>query len=185
VTITNGRFDRIGRGGMSRRHAGRRRARFIALAVAVVAVVPPAAAAESEPGAKLPRFVSLRSDHVNLRVGPGGTYPIQWVLTRKEMPVEIVREFEHWRMIRDWQGTEGWVHERMVSRKRGVVVRGGVRALHRQPDSASEVIARAEPGVFARLVECRVAWCRIEAAEITGWVQRGEVWGIYPDEAVQ
>src|SRR6267378_2202808 len=99
-----------GRGGMSRRHADRCLVGFLALAVAVFAGVPPAAAAESEPGGKLPRFVSLRSDLVNLRVGPGETYPIQWVLTRKEMPVEIIREFEHWRMIRDWQGTEGWVH---------------------------------------------------------------------------
>src|SRR6266550_7928602 len=136
---------------MSRRRAGRCLAGFLALAIALVAMAPPAAAAESEPGAKLPRFVSLRSDLVNLRVGPGETYPIQWVLTRKEMPVEIVREFEHWRMIRDWQGTEGWIHERMVSGKRSVVVKGGIRALHRQPDPASEIIARAEPGVFARL----------------------------------
>ena len=72
---------------------------------------PAAAAAESEAGQKLPRFVSLRSDQVNLRVGPGENYPIEWVLTRKEMPVEIIKEFENWRMIRDWQGTEGWVHE--------------------------------------------------------------------------
>src|SRR6202045_5159362 len=158
-------------GGMSRRQALRRfAARLLGvLAAAVVVAAPPAAAAESEAGQKLPRFVSLRSDQVNLRVGPGENYPIEWVLTRKEMPVEIVKEFEHWRMIRDWQGTEGWVHERMVSRKRGVVIKGGVRALHRQPDPAPEVVPRAEPGVFARLVECRGAWCRIEAAEITGW----------------
>ena len=118
-------------------------------------------------------------------MGPGENYPIQWVLTRKEMPVEIIKEFEHWRMIHDWQGTEGWVHERMVSGKRAVAVKGGVRALHRLPDAASEVVARAEPGVFARLIECRGVWCRIEAADITGWVQRNEVWGVYPDEAVQ
>jgi SH3-like domain-containing protein len=170
---------------MSRRHVDRSLMACLALSAALVAAAPLASAAENEPSARLPRFVSLRSDQVNLRVGPGETYPIQWVLTRKEMPVEIIREFEHWRMIRDWQGTEGWVHERMVSRKRGVVVKGGIRALHRQPDPASEVIARAEPGVFARLVECRGGWCRIEAAEITGWVQRGEVWGVYPDEVVQ
>jgi SH3-like domain-containing protein len=170
---------------MSRRHMDRMLSACLALSAALVLAVAPAWAAENEPGARLPRFVSLRSDQVNLRVGPGENYPIRWVLTRKEMPVEIVREFEHWRMIRDWQGTEGWVHERMVWGKRGIVVKGGVRALHRQPDPASEVVARAEPGVFARLVECRGGWCRIEAAEITGWVQRGEVWGVYPDEVVQ
>jgi SH3-like domain-containing protein len=156
----------------------------IVLPAAFVLAATLASASESEPGARLPRFVSLRSDLVNLRVGPGENYPIQWVLTRKEMPVEIIREFEHWRMIRDWQGTEGWVHQRMVWSKRGVVVKGATRALRRQPDPTSEVVARAEPGVFARLVECRGGWCRIEAAEITGWVQRSEVWGVYPDEVV-
>src|SRR5256885_16687324 len=160
---------------MSRRQTRLRSAAcLLGVLVAAFVVAAPAAAAEGEAGQNLPRFVSLRSDQVNLRVGPGENYPIDWVLTRKEMPVEIIREFEHWRMIRDWQGTEGWVHERMVSRKRGVVIKGGVRALHRQPDPASEVVARAESGVFARLAECRGAWCRIEVAEITGWVQRGE-----------
>ena len=170
---------------MSRRRLDRCLAACLGLAAAaVVAATCCPSAAETEPGARLPRFVSLRSDLVNLRVGPGETYPIQWVLTRKEMPVEIIRVFEHWRMIRDWQGTEGWVHERMVTGKRGVVVKGGIRALHRQPDPASEIVARAEPGVFARLIECRGAWCRIEASEITGWLQRGEVWGVYLDESV-
>jgi SH3-like domain-containing protein len=157
----------------------------LVLLTALLVPVGSLSAAGNDPNQKLPRFVSLRSDQVNLRVGPGENYPIEWVLTRKEMPVEIVREFEHWRMIRDWQGTEGWVHERMVMAKRAVVIKGAVRALHRLPDAASEVVARAEPGVFARLLECQGGWCRIEAAGISGWTQRSEVWGVYPDEVVQ
>jgi SH3-like domain-containing protein len=152
---------------------------------AFVIAAPPGAAAEGEVGQKLPRFVSLRSDQVNLRVGPGENYPIEWVLTRKEMPVEIVKEFENWRMIRDWQGTEGWVHERMLTGKRAVVVKGGIRTLHRQPDPASPAVARAQSGVIARLLECRADWCRIDAADHVGWVQRGDLWGVYPDEIVQ
>jgi SH3-like domain-containing protein len=169
---------------MSRRHIAHILVLCSVLSAALAVTAPFALAAEAEPSGRLPRFVSLRSDQVNLRVGPGENYPIQWVLARKEMPVEIIREFEHWRMIRDWQGTEGWVHERMVWGKRAVVVKGVIRALHRLPDPASQVVARAEPGVFARLIECRGAWCRIEAADIAGWVQRIEVWGVYPDEAV-
>ncbi|MBV8133965.1 MAG: hypothetical protein JO282_15840 [Alphaproteobacteria bacterium] len=168
-----------------RRHVAHFLGLCFALSAALAVRTPLASAGEADPSEKLPRFVSLRSDQVNLRVGPGENYPIQWVLTRKEMPVEIIKEFEHWRMIHDWQGTEGWVHERMVSGKRTVVVKGAVRALYRLPDLASNVVARAEPGVFAHLSECRGTWCRIEAADITGWVQRNEVWGVYPDEAVQ
>src|SRR5687767_12118581 len=59
------------------------------------AAAGPALAAEEEAtGPKLPRFVSLQSDKVNLRTGPGRRYPIQWVLTRRDMPVEIIAQFE-------------------------------------------------------------------------------------------
>lgn len=167
---------------MSRRQKGRRSA--LSLAILLLAA-PAAMAADSEQGQKLPRFVSLRSDQVNLRVGPGENYPIEWVLTRKDMPVEITKEFENWRLIRDWQGTEGWVHERMLTGKRAVVIKGGIRTLHGQPDAASPPVALAEPGVVARLIECRADWCRIDAADHTGWVQRGDMWGVYPDEVVQ
>jgi SH3-like domain-containing protein len=139
---------------------------------------------EGEGNLRLPRFVSLHADRVNLRTGPGDRYPIDWVLTHKDMPVEITGQFEHWRHIRDWEGTEGWVHERMLTGKRGVIVKGGVRPLYQQPDPATSVIARAEPGVVARLVECRGVWCRVETADVAGWLRRSDVWGVYPDETV-
>ena len=156
-------------------------------ALAFVVVGEPTDAAEpkqSDAALKLPRFVSLHSDKVNLRTGPGDRYPIEWVLTRKEMPVEITAQFEHWRRIRDWEGTAGWVHERMVTGKRAVIVKGGVRPLYREPDSAALLVARAEPGVVARLLECKGGWCRIETGDLGGWVRRVDVWGVYPDESL-
>ena len=52
------------------------------------------------------RFVSLRSDEVNVRVGPGVRYPVKWVFRQKAIPVEIVQEYDTWRKIRDWEGAE-------------------------------------------------------------------------------
>src|SRR3954452_17337838 len=106
-----------------------------------------AASGDGETNLPVPRFVSLHADKVNLRTGPGDRYPIEWVLTRKEMPVQIVAEFEHWRRVRDYQGTEGWVHERMLAGKRAVVVTCAIRAIRRQPVANAAVVARAEPGV--------------------------------------
>jgi SH3-like domain-containing protein len=142
----------------------------------------PASGAENRPAAKLPRFVSLRSNDINLRVGPGQTYPIEWVLTRKDMPVEIVEEFQNWRMVQLWQRTSGWILDRMVTAERHIVVDGGVRSLYRRPDAGSEIVARAEPGVVAKLIECQTDWCRIEAGGYQGWLQRGDVWGVLPGE---
>jgi SH3-like domain-containing protein len=138
-------------------------------------------AAEGEASLPVPRFVSLHADKVHLRAGPGDRYPIEWVLTRKEMPVEITGQLEHWRRIRDWEGATGWVHERMrTGCGAGAKAHGpGEPAQQFQP-----VIARAEPGVIGRLVECRAAWCKVETGEVTGWIRRGDVWGVYPEENV-
>jgi SH3-like domain-containing protein len=170
------------------RMAGRRTiaVHFLAaLILAFTAWLAPAGAADNDTGLKVPRFVSLRADKVNLRTGPGRRYPIEWVLTKKDMPVEVIAQFEHWRRIRDWEGTVGWVQEHMVAGKRHVVVgKGGDRPLHQQPDPASAVMARAEAGVIARLAECRGTWCRVETDAVSGWLRRTDIWGVYPDEKV-
>jgi SH3-like domain-containing protein len=156
-----------------------------ALVLQIAAAQLPAAAADEDVGLKVPRFVSLHSDKVNLRTGPGRQYPIDWVLTRKDMPVEVIAQFEHWRRVRGWDGTVGWVQEHMLTGKRyAVVAKGGVRAIYREPDGTSGLVAKAEPGVVARLVECRGPWCRIETDDVTGWIRRTELWGVYPDESL-
>jgi SH3-like domain-containing protein len=154
----------------------------LGLALALVLFTAAAAAEKALP---VPRFVSLRADEVNLRTGPGERYPIEWVLTKKGLPVEIVEEYDVWRKIRDQQGSEGWVHQRMVTSTRTVEIIGAVRTLRSDADAAAPAVARVEPGVIAKLLECRGPWCRIEAQSIKGWLQRGEVWGVYPNETVQ
>jgi len=141
-------------------------------------------AGASEKALPLPRFVSLREGEVNLRSGPGERYPIDWVLTRKGMPVEILQEFDVWRKIRDPAGSVGWVHQRMVTGTRTVMVTGAIRTLHADDNPASPAVARAEPGVIAQLLACHGEWCRVEAKDIKGWLKRSEIWGVYAEEAV-
>jgi SH3-like domain-containing protein len=159
------------------------RALAAALPILLAMVANPVAAAEKN--LPVPRFVTLRSEQVNVRTGPGERYPIEWVFSRKDLPVEIVAEFDIWRKIRDAEGTEGWVHQRMLSGKRSVIVEGAVRALHRKPSESADVVARAEPGVVAKLLECDPQWCRVEASGVSGWLKRDEIWGVYPSEVVQ
>ncbi|MGH7093724.1 MAG: SH3 domain-containing protein [Stellaceae bacterium] len=156
-----------------------------ALAVGVGRMAYSAPPPRVDPVGPLPRFESLRADKVYLRTGPGGRYPIEWVYVRRGLPVEILLADEHWRKIRDWQGSTGWVHEKMVWPHREVIVTGGIRLLHRNPGFDAPVIARVEPGVIGRLEGCAGAWCRIEAGDYTGWVRRGDVWGVFANEAAK
>ena len=151
----------------------------------LLALVLMASTALADTVVAVQRYVTLRANEVNLRVGPGEQFPIQWVYHRKGLPVQVIGASDVWRKIRDWQGTEGWVHERMITGTRGVIVRGAIRPLHSEPDPASDVVARAEPGVIAKLLECRGAWCKVETSDIKGWLGRNEVWGVDPDEEVR
>ena len=153
----------------------------------------PEAAKPAEPlkgtvtGLLLPRFAALRSDDVNFRSGPGTRYPIEWVYKRRDLPVEIEREFEVWRLVRDPEGTKGWVHQATLAGRRTAVVTGGERVLRQSADDAAPPVANLKPGVILRLRSCDAGseWCQALVGDYRGWIKRSEIWGTLPGEAIQ
>ena len=43
-------------------------------------------------GFPVPRYVSLKSDKVNMHIGPAKTYEVKWLYQRAGLPVEIIAE---------------------------------------------------------------------------------------------
>jgi SH3-like domain-containing protein len=169
--------------------SARGRTRLGRMRVALIALLALAAAAQAAlgqagrtTGLPLPRFVSLGSDRVNLRFGPGQQYPIQWILAREGLPVEIIEEFDTWRKVRLHDGDQGWIHGSLLSSRRTIVVAGQIRELRRSPDASARVLLRAEPGVIGELLDCEEDWCRIEIDGRRGWLQRDAFWGVLPGE---
>lgn len=141
-------------------------------------------------GLPLPRFAALRSDEVNMRSGPGTRFPIEWTYQRRELPVEIMREFELWRRIRDPEGTEGWVHQSTLMGRRSFIVRGAPGSevmLRRRAEDQAQPVARLRPGVVGRLRACEPnnAWCEAQIGEFRGHIRRADVWGVGPTEEVK
>ena len=132
-------------------------------------------------GLPLPRFVSLQHNASRLRSGPGVNYPVEYLYKMRDMPVEIIAEFgKTWRQVRDFKGTEGWMHRTQLSSKRTVIITQQTRTLRVEPDSGSQPLARLEPGVIANLVHCPKdsGWCKIEKDDYEGWLRRVEFWGV-------
>lgn len=151
----------------------------------------PAAAAsapapEGTSGLPLPRFVSLRSDQVNMRAGPGARYPVDWVYMRRELPVEVIQEYETWRKIRDPDGAEGWVHQSMLTGRRTIMVRKDKAMLRRTADDTASAAAYLSQGVVGKLLQCPKGsdYCRVEVEGYQGWLRRNELWGAYKAEAI-
>lgn len=154
------------------------------------ATAPPPGAS----GLPLPRFVSLKSDRVNMRSGPGTEYPTTWVFKRIGMPVEVLKEFEGWRQIRDAEGTTGWVLGTNLSGRRTVVVqpwdfKPGQPPVQTQltddADPKARVVAVLEAGVFGSVMTCTGRWCRIVVGEIRGYIEQKRLWGVYDGEVLK
>lgn len=135
----------------------------------------------------IPRFVSLRTDPINLRTGPGVRYPVDWVYVRRRLPVEVIAEFDTWRQIRDPDGAEGWVHQTMLSGRRTAVIKTASAALRREGLDTADAVATVEKGVIINVQRCPAStdYCRVEVGGIQGWLKRDQVWGVYPTETLQ
>ncbi|HEY7579089.1 MAG TPA: SH3 domain-containing protein [Acetobacteraceae bacterium] len=182
-------------------HAQRPPAKAAAKAPTPAAPVPaPTPAVQAEPpkppetesnkgsatGLPLPRFAALRSDEVNLRAGPGTRYPIDWVYKRRDLPVEILREFEVWRLVQDPDGTKGWVHQATLTGRRSFIITGGDATLRRDPRDTAAAVAILKAGVVGHLRSCQAGsnWCQVQAGDYRGYLKRNQFWGTLPDEVV-
>ncbi len=167
----------------------------LASAVSPAAFSTPARASEGvergPSGLPLPRFVSIKANRVNLRIGPGRNYPVAWRYVKPGLPVEIIQEYDNWRRIRDSEGTEGWVYQSLLSGKRTAIAapwnkgkEDALVVLHR--DAADSAVRRAalEPGVLTEIEHCDGEWCEVEAGRARGYVRQSDIWGAYPGEVI-
>lgn len=154
---------------------------------------PPAPEAVDDPhkgsntGLPLPRFAALKSDEVYMRVGPGTRYPIEWIYKRRGMPVEIIREFDVWRLVQDSDHVKGWMHQGTLTGRRGFLITSPQEVMRSSADEAAPAVAKLQQGVVGSLRHCDATsdWCQVKVQGIGGWLKRDQFWGIEPGEAVQ
>jgi SH3-like domain-containing protein len=133
-------------------------------------------------GFPLPRYVSIQASEAFARRGPSRSHRIDWVFQRRNMPMQVVAEHEHWRRVIDRDGAGGWMHYSLLSGIRTAIVEIDMLELHQRPDPASPVTAQAELGVIAFLDECNGSWCRLNVGGHRGWVPIDTLWGVDPGE---
>jgi SH3-like domain-containing protein len=180
----------VGKGARATRAVGR----FLwCLGVLAAAFSPPLPALADQVGAAsglpVPRYVSLKSDRVNLREGPSKDHRTTWVFQRAGLPVEITAESETWRRIRDSEGVEGWVLHSLLSGRRTALVapwrKNDSLLLYSKPNEKSDPVARLQANVIGGIAKCDGAWCRISGEGFDGYIQQTNLWGVYPNEKIE
>jgi SH3-like domain-containing protein len=165
---------------------------FTAVAAAVLAVlVPLSSVAQSAPpavgpetGLPLPRFVSLKTAEGRARRGPSMTHRVDWLYTRRDLPLRVTGEFEHWRRVEDVDGEGGWIHYSLLSGVRTVLVTQDLTPMRSRPQPQAPEVARLETGVVAHIMQCAPGWCQLSVDGTRGWVETAALWGVLPDEVL-
>lgn len=152
--------------------------RFLAAALFLLSSGPVAAADDG-----VPYWASLRGKDVNMRVGPGEDYRINWRYHREDLPMKVLRTMDGWRLVQDPDGARGWMLARFLKRERGAIVQrgkggaGGLAEMRDKPDAGARLLWRLEPGVTGKLGDCADGWCKLEVEGRSGYVRQDAMWG--------
>jgi SH3-like domain-containing protein len=172
----------------------------VALALTSASAVGPSAAEDNVKQAAVdsteksalpvPRFVSLKSDKVNVRKGPSTDQAIVWVFSRAGLPVEVIAESDNWRRVRDSEGADGWVFHSLLSARRTALVtpwsKGDERVpLYSSNSTGSRAVAELQSGVLGNVLSCDGEWCNVSVDDYSGYVQQDKLWGVYKGEEVK
>ena len=134
-------------------------------------------------GLDIPRFVSLKSDDANIRVGPSVNYPIKLKYVFQNLPLEIIDEFDVWRKSRDHEGNIGWVHKSLIKGDRFILVNYNTNKdvkLYNIPNG--KIIGIIKKNNILDLNLCILNWCKVTQNKFSGWLLKKNIWGVYETE---
>ena len=150
-------------------------------ALLIFAAAAPALAQEKKP----PYWASIASGEAMTRTGPGKNYPGVWLYKRRDLPVRVVKKYEHWRLIEDPDGERGWMLVTLLSdRRTALIKKGEPRPVRVKADDGARVRYLAQAGVVGRINKCSEGWCHIEIGKRDGFIRMSDIWGVGQNEVV-
>ncbi len=126
----------------------------------------------------LPKLVSVKTSKANLRYGPGKIYPIKLIFIKKDIPLLVIDNFDHWRKVLTSKNTVGWIHKSQLTVKhRSIILKQDY--LRKKPQLTSKKIAFLYNNVNVSVVKCKLYWCKItlKTRKFSGWYIKKFLWG--------
>tara|TARA_B100000579_G_scaffold314023_1_gene263488 strand:- start:259 stop:825 length:567 start_codon:yes stop_codon:yes gene_type:complete len=140
-----------------------------------------------ETGLEIPRYVSLKSNDANIRVGPSKNYPIVIKYIKKNYPLKILEEYQEWRKIEDYKKNTGWIHKSLISGTRtGLVLsKENKKNIELLNTLDGNVVGEMGYGNIIHLEKCKIDWCLVSLGNFKGWMNKKYIWGIKEKEIIK
>ena len=158
---------------------------FITLILIVVFCQVSNADIGKETGLEIPRYVSLKSDDANIRVGPSKNYPIEIKYIKKNYPLKVLEEYEEWRKVEDFKKNIGWIHKSLISGTRtGIVLSNDNKTIKLLNTLNGNLIGEIGSGNIVFLERCKIDWCLVSSVNYKGWIDKKYIWGVKEKEII-
>ena len=137
-------------------------------------------------GLEIPRYISLKSNDANIRVGPSKNYPIEIKFIIKNYPLKVLEEYEDWRKVEDFQKNFGWIHKSLISGTRtGIVLSNDNKTIKLLNTLNGNVIGEIGSGNIVFLEKCKIDWCLVSSGNYKGWIDKKYIWGVKEKEIIK
>ena len=136
-------------------------------------------------GFNVPRFVSLKSEDINLRIGSSINYPILLKYITEDFPVEIIDEYQNWRKIKDIDNNQGWIHKTLIKGERYAIINVEFpfnAKIFTKPDG--KILGEIGNLNIVKINTCLDRWCNIKLKKNKGWIHKNNLWGVYENERI-
>ena len=139
-----------------------------------------------ETGLEIPRYVSLKSDDANIRVGPSMNYPIEIKYIIKNYPLKVLEEYQDWRKVEDFKKNIGWIHKSLISGARtGIVSSKNNKNIELFNTLHGNIIGEIGRGNIVNLEKCKIDWCLVSVGNFKGWMDKNYIWGVKEKEIIK
>jgi len=140
----------------------------------------------TETGLEIPRYVSLKSNDANIRVGPSKNYPIEIKYVKRNYPLKVLEEYEEWRKVEDFKKNIGWIHKSLISGTRtGILLSNDNKNIKLLNTLDGNVIGEIGKGNVVNLEKCKINWCLVSAKNSKGWIDKKYIWGVKEKEIIK
>ena len=140
----------------------------------------------NETGLEIPRYVSLKSNDANIRVGPSKNYPIKIKYIKKNYPLKVLEEYEDWRKVEDFKKNIGWIHKSLISGNRtAIVLSNDNKTIKLLNTLEGNIIGEIGKGNIVFLEKCKIDWCLVSLGNYKGWLDKKFIWGVKENEIIK
>ncbi len=122
--------------------------------------------------------VSILSDKINIRSGPGKNYDVMATIEgAKYYPLKVISKKGAWVKVSDVEGYQGWIYSELLSTTQTVITTSDTCNIRKGSGKEFPITMIAEKGASFKVLKKNGDWYHIQDSDgDRGWIYKTLVW---------